>query len=137
MHLCLSIEQENFIRAECAAHYPREACGILIGQEGCVTEIIPSPNLSDTPEKAFEIDPSLIIDLQKKYRGRPDRILGHYHSHPDGQAAPSHHDQAQNYDRDLIWVIVAVTEKGAGDMKAYATKEEQLRHMVISRGCLR
>lgn len=133
MHLCLSIEQENFIGAQCAASYPQEACGILIGHEGGqVTEIISSPNLSDTPERSFEIDPSLIIALQKKYRGHDEKIIGHYHSHPDGQAAPSIHDQAQNYDESLIWLIVSVTESGAGDMKAYSTKVGQLTHMVIS-----
>jgi len=130
--LYLSTDQENFIRMQSAAHYPQEACGLLIGQGGQVTKIIPSPNLSATPEKTFEIDPALIIYHQKDCRTGPDKIIGHYHSHPDGQAAPSLHDKQQNYDADLIWVIVSVTEEGAQEMNAFATHDGQMAHMLIS-----
>ncbi len=104
--------------------YPHEACGLLIGQGGQVTAVIPSPNLSDSPEKNFEIDPALIIQHQKKGRAGDDGIIGHYHSHPDGEAQPSVRDQAQNYDGDLIWLIVCVTADGPQNMNAFASKDE-------------
>lgn len=104
--------------------YPHEACGLLIGRGGLVTAVIPSPNLSDSPEKNFEIDPALIIHHQRKCRTSGDRIIGHYHSHPDGAAQPSVRDQAQNYDSDLIWLIVKVTADGPQGMNAFASNGE-------------
>ncbi|MCF6215010.1 MAG: M67 family metallopeptidase [Emcibacter sp.] len=130
--LFLPTDLEAQIRGHCEDNYPQEACGILIGQGGQVTKVIPSPNLSATPEKSFEIDPALIIHHQRDCRAGSDKIIGHYHSHPDGQAVPSTHDHAQNYDEALIWVIVSVTKKGAQDMNAFATHDGQLVHMVIS-----
>ncbi|NOZ64944.1 MAG: M67 family metallopeptidase [Alphaproteobacteria bacterium] len=104
--------------------YPHEACGLLIGQGGQVRDVIPSPNLSDSPEKNFEIDPALIIHHQRKARAGSDSIIGHYHSHPDGAAQPSVRDQAQNYDSDLIWLIVRVTADSPQDMNAFASNVE-------------
>ncbi len=130
--LFLPTDLAQKIRKFCEDSYPREACGILIGQGGQVTKVIPSPNLSATPEKAFEIDPALIIHHQKECRKGPLKIIGHYHSHPNGQAEPSIQDKQQNYDASLIWVIVSVTKVGAQSMNAFATHNGQLTHMVIS-----
>ncbi|NOZ41977.1 MAG: hypothetical protein GXP02_02240, partial [Alphaproteobacteria bacterium] len=95
---------------------------LLVGTgENMGTDVIPSPNRSDQPQKNFEIDPALIIRHHKRTRRGTARIVGHYHSHPDGQALPSSHDQNHNYDPDLVWVIVEVTAEGAQEMKAYFT----------------
>lgn len=123
--LRLPTDLRDKIRRHCADDYPREACGLLIGiGDYVVTKTVPSTNLSDYPEKNFEIDPALIIEYQKKLRDRNERILGHYHSHPDGRAAPSIHDQAQNHDSSLIWMIIQVTDGGCRDMGVFATEEQ-------------
>ncbi len=122
--LHLPTDLRDKIRRHAVESYPHEACGLLIGQGGQVTAVIPSPNLSDSPEKNFEIDPALIIQHQKKGRAGDDGIIGHYHSHPDGKAQPSARDQAQNYDSDLIWLIVSVTEGGIQDMNVFASNDE-------------
>ncbi len=127
LHLPTDLERE--IRAHCEDSSPQEACGLLLGHSGedgayHITKIIPSPNLSNRPERAFDIDPALIIHHQKQYRAGGDKIIGHYHSHPDGQAQPSRHDREQNYDADLIWLIIQVTDSMARDMAAFATDPE-------------
>lgn len=110
----------------CSNSYPQEACGLLLGcddGEGSysITSFVPSPNLSHHPEKSFEIDPSLIIHYQKESRSSGRQIIGHYHSHPDGKAEPSQRDQDQNYDPDLVWVIVEVRNKEVKAMNVFAT----------------
>jgi len=142
--LFLPPDQKAQILIHCAESFPHEACGLLIGQGGHVTKVIASPNLSATPEKAFEIDPALIIHHQKATRNQkaprnqkdgcrgPDKIMGHYHSHPNGQAQPSQHDQEQNYDTALIWVIVSISKKGAQDINAFASHDGQLASVAIS-----
>lgn len=120
--LCLSTDLWDQIRKHCADSYPFEACGLLIGRPGDrVTDIVISPNKAEDPARNFEIDPALILQHQKESRLGHDRIVGHYHSHPDGQAVPSAQDQSQNYDTDLVWVIVQVTGGVAQGMAAFAT----------------
>ncbi len=123
--LRLSTDLQHQIRHHCADCYPLEACGLLIGWgDDVVTNIVTSPNLARHPATGFELDPALIIQHQKQSRLGNDRILGHYHSHPDGQAQPSAQDQAQNHDPELIWVIVQVTGGIALGLKAFATDPE-------------
>jgi desampylase len=129
--LHLPTDLRDKIRRHAVGSYPYEACGLLIGQGGQVTAVIPSPNLSDSPEKNFEIDPALVIHHQRKGRASSDRIIGHYHSHPDGQAQPSARDQAQNYDSDLIWLIVSVTAEGPKDMNAFASHENGVLESIL------
>lgn len=133
--LCLSPDLRAKILKDCVRRYPEEACGLLLGRpDGLVTDIVVSPNLSDDPERNFEIDPALIIALQKEGRLGHGEILGHYHSHPDGPAQPSARDQAHNYDADLIWLIIQVTGGVAQGMAAFATdkKSGQLTAIVLN-----
>ncbi len=138
LHLPTDLERD--IRAQCEAANPQEACGLLIGRhdgDGVyhITKIVPSPNLSNRPECSFDIDPALIIHYQKTCRSGGDKIIGHYHSHPGGQAEPSRHDREQNYDADLIWLIIQVTDGMARDMRAFATEAEtgQLTSIPLGR----
>ncbi len=94
------------------AHYPREACGLIVGRRveaGLrVTRIEPSRNLASTPAHRFEIDSELRLALQRELRGGGTEIVGLYHSHPDGLAEPSATDLAQAWEPALVWLIVAV-----------------------------
>lgn len=126
-NLCLAPDQQKVILDHCRDSYPLEACGLLIGwqdvgRKAVVTAVITSENLASNPENAFEIDPALILAQQKASRQSGGKILGHYHSHPDGTAAPSLQDQKQNYDPGLIWMIVSVNEGGCQEIKTYGTK---------------
>jgi len=105
-------------QAQLARHaldaYPAECCGLLIGAELpngdlLVREIAPSANLDAAGgARAFEVDPRLILDWQKKTRGSAARILGHYHSHPDEPAAPSATDLARAWEPGQVWLIMTV-----------------------------
>jgi len=122
--LCLTSELQRQIKQHCAEAYPREGCGLLLGRHDVsggyvVTEVVPSRNLSPDPDISFEIDPALIIAFQKKARSGEDKIIGHFHSHPDGEARPSDRDQEQNYAPELIWVIVSVDNGKVMNVNAF------------------
>ena len=82
------------------AAYPAEACGLIIGrgkgQLVRVTAVVPAPNLLAASGDRFELDPAVRIRVERDLReaGGKDRIIGHYHSHPDGSADPSAADRA-------------------------------------------
>ncbi|PCJ61496.1 MAG: hypothetical protein COA65_00605 [Rhodospirillaceae bacterium] len=115
------------IKAAGEGAYPFEACGLLVGRLGAggvydVTRVVPSGNVAidATGRKdRFEIDPKLRFEIMRACEGTDDAIIGHYHSHPDHPAEPSRTDLAMAWDKEFVWVIVAVTKDGAGAVTAH------------------
>lgn len=112
----------NAVIAAARAAYPEECCGLLIGaKEGDhwrIDEAVAAANVAPKPRHdRFEVDPALHLRLQRELRGTAQAVIGHYHSHPNGRAAPSQADVKQAEDPSLLWLIVAV----AGDAVRVAT----------------
>ena len=110
------------------AAYPKECCGLLAGRDDGgdvrVTRVEPSPNLAEGDQRdSFLVDPKIQFDLMRDLREGPERIIGHYHSHPDHPARPSERDRQSVFYPDHIWVIVSVAGgvdgARAGDVAAY------------------
>jgi proteasome lid subunit RPN8/RPN11 len=105
--------------------YPEECCGLLIGHDDgrarvTVTRVAPSRNVAEGRERdSFEVDPQLRFDLMRELNHGPDRIIGHYHSHPDNPARPSARDRAMAWEPELIWVIVSVREGRVSQVAAH------------------
>jgi proteasome lid subunit RPN8/RPN11 len=100
-----------------AAEFPRECCGVLIGdlREGVkvVTETRALPNTfepseefersvgdsgheSASPvgqERRYMVSPTVMFELMREERQTRRKILGFYHSHPDHPAEPSEYDR--------------------------------------------
>jgi len=91
---------------------PNESCGLLEGttedDEYTVTTIHPSDNLAADPANMFEVDPRLLLRLQRDLRDEPTKMIGIYHSHPQGPAAPSATDLAMAWQPELAWVITSI-----------------------------
>lgn len=112
------------IEAAPRAAWPEECCGLLVGRSGpdtwTITRAIPSPNVAPAPRRdRFEIDPALLLRTQRELRGGDDIIAGHYHSHPDGMARPSRTDLSRAWQPNQIWLILAVSQAGAVDSRAW------------------
>lgn len=106
--LRLSAADRQRISAAALAAYPGECCGLLVGRTTAdgiiVTRIVPAANLRPEPDR-FELDPAVHLRLQRALRGTAERVVGHYHSHPNGRAEPSATDLAAAHDPDLVWLI--------------------------------
>ncbi len=90
--------------------YPRECCGILLGEEGRITAFLPADNVHLQPEDHFEIDPQVLIDAHRAARQGGSPIAGYYHSHPNGLAEPSATDRRQAAHDGSVWAIVGAGE---------------------------
>jgi len=103
------------------AAYPAEACALLVGLERQITRIVPGRNVADDPARNFEVDPAAQIALRRELRDHPQRgrLLGHWHSHPDGIDAPSATDAAMIHEPELLWLISRVTPAGAGRPRGF------------------
>lgn len=93
--------------AECVSAAPHEACGLLLGEGARVTQARPAVNVASDPSRHFEIDPQALIDAHRAERTGGPRVIGYYHSHPNGPAEPSATDRAQAAHDGRVWAIIA------------------------------
>lgn len=98
------------IRQISAAAAPKEACGLLFGTVGMIDAFQAAENVSETPERTFEIDPRTLFAALKAERAGGPKIVGYWHSHPSGDATPSATDAAMAQADGKLWLIVTATE---------------------------
>ncbi|MGQ9681310.1 MAG: Mov34/MPN/PAD-1 family protein [Anaerolineae bacterium] len=99
------------IAEHAAADYPAECCGLLIGLEGTVSRCQPVRNLRAAERcDRFELDPLGHVQAFESARASGEKIIGCYHSHPDGVARPSSLDRqlAQRFGGPFGYLVVAV-----------------------------
>ena len=84
-----------------------EVCGLLLGQGGHVSHILPAANVHAQPARFFEIDPVVLIAATRAAREGGAQVVGCYHSHPTGVPAPSATDAAMAAHDGKLWAIVA------------------------------
>jgi proteasome lid subunit RPN8/RPN11 len=89
--------------------YPNECCGLIEGTDSDggwrALVIHESPNIAEDPRRRFLIDPQAQFDLMRRLRGATTRVIGCFHSHPDGEAKPSPADRAEAYETDFLYLI--------------------------------
>lgn len=117
--------------------YPKECCGLLAGRETAdgllVTRLVDSLNVSASDVRdSFEVDPKVRFDLMRALEDSDgERIIGHYHSHPDHPAQPSARDLAMTYEPEFVWLIVSVIGGQAVQTTAHRLDEDRRRFHEI------
>lgn len=97
---------ERLIEAAAEA-LPQESCGLLTGRAGRIEGVVPTRNVHPEPATHFEIDPQALVDAHRAARNGGPQVLGYYHSHPAGPAAPSAADRREAAGDGSVWAIVA------------------------------
>lgn len=96
---------------------PLEVCGLVFGEPVAagwrITGIEQARNVSDSPERRFEIDPAALLAAQRAMRSGGPTLLGYLHSHPSGVARPSACDAQRARDDGMLWLIIAGEDIGA------------------------
>lgn len=95
---------------EAARAAPEEACGLLLGSAERIESAVPTRNVHPTPRTHFEIDPAALIAAHRAAREGGAGVVGYWHSHPSGAAAPSATDRASASGDARVWAIVAGSE---------------------------
>ena len=107
------------------AELPSEACGLLVGlvcDNGtvyAVEDIWPATNVLAHQLGRFEIDPMLRLKVEKVCRDNGQKVIGHWHSHPNAPAQPSDTDLALAYEPDLAWLIVSTLSASIAEINAF------------------
>ncbi len=119
----ISIALRNEIVAAATAAPDVEVCGLLLGTPGRVERVVTCRNVAADPRRRFEIDPAALIAAHRAARGGAPAVIGHYHSHPTGIAAPSPRDAADAAPDGGVWIIVA-----RGELTAWRAVREGAIH---------
>jgi len=128
LSLGLTEQQLEQLKQEAETAFPDECCGLLIGQGAGfieVTDVVAADNLAESSDR-FLIDPQVQFDWMRTLRGTERRIVGHYHSHPNGLAMPSKRDEAMAVDRHQVWIIVPIQAGAAGEPAGFLCMGEGL-----------
>jgi proteasome lid subunit RPN8/RPN11 len=139
------------IRRHGAAEFPRECCGVLLGdvEEGIkiVREVRLLPNTfepsdefersigglesdADAPpvgqERRYMVSPDTMFQLMREERRTKRKVLGFYHSHPNHPARPSEYDRVWA----MPWysyIIVSIMRGEPADMTCWLLSEGGLK----------
>lgn len=95
------------IHAAAAEAAPREACGLLFGESDDIRDAEVTENVAENPERHFEVDPKALFAALRAERAGGAKLVGYWHSHPSGDAAPSATDTAMAAPDGKLWLIVA------------------------------
>lgn len=127
------------IGAAAVAAYPEECCGLLVGSSAGggwrVERIVPAANVATEPARHFEVDPATLLAAHREAREAGLSVIGHYHSHPNGRAAPSDHDRARAAESGAageVWLVVPVSTEGAGAAGANVFEAGDFRAIAIA-----
>lgn len=128
--LLLPIDCAGRILGHLGEAMPNEGCGLLVGRaEGDTVEILeiaPSPNVAEETARAFEIDPGLRLKIQRAARDAGLEVVGHFHSHPNGEPRPSDCDREQaRLEPDLVWLIMGLRWGGPQGLAAWRLPPDQ------------
>jgi proteasome lid subunit RPN8/RPN11 len=85
--------------------HPDECCGLLLGDGSIISQAHASDNLAASPARHFELDPQDLIDAHRMERSGGPRVMGYYHSHPNGPARPSATDRVHASGDRRVWAI--------------------------------
>ena len=107
MEIRISRRLLDEILAQAQTAGAQECCGLLFGSEGHVRAIGPAANVAPDPQRHFEIDPMVLLAAQKAERAGGTRVIGYYHSHPNGVSGPSLQDAEMAASDGRIWIVVA------------------------------
>lgn len=106
--ITISKKAMDIIMAEAGKADGLECCGLLLGhRDGHVDAAVPCANIAADPATRFELDPAALLAAHRAARAGGPKLLGHYHSHPNGRAGPSPCDAEMAGETGMIWAIVA------------------------------
>ena len=142
MRLCIPASVASALRAQLAAAYPEEGCGLLLGRDGErreVTALAPTANAhAGARATRYLIAPEDFLAAERAARAAGIEVLGFYHSHPDAPPAPSAFDLERAW-AYYSYVIVEVAKGVPRELQSFrlradATGFEPERVEIVAAG---
>jgi proteasome lid subunit RPN8/RPN11 len=132
--LILDSELRSQLEREARAAFPRECCGLVEGicdaDSLRVIALRQTRNVAVAPDR-FEIDPAEHFRVLRAARGNEAKIIGCYHSHPNGNANPSARDRAGASEEGFVWLIASLTVAGPAKLSAFVWRSNAFEPVAI------
>ena len=120
--LSLSKVLYDEVIAHCQREYPKEACGILAGNDHVVNDLYPMTNVDQSPI-SYQMDPKEQLRIMKQMRVRTQTMLAIYHSHTASAAYPSPVDVTLAVYPDVSYVLVSLRDRAKPQVCSYRIQE--------------
>ncbi|RVT43153.1 M67 family metallopeptidase [Sphingobium algorifonticola] len=128
MSVRLSSLLHDRLIASARAAAGEEICGLLLGTRDAIADIVPAANVARDRARRFEIDPATLLAAHRSARQGGRAVIGHYHSHPQGNPVPSPTDAAQALPDGQFWLVIA-----SGGMRLWQAGEGGLHDRFVER----
>lgn len=103
-----------------------EICGVLLGKDGAVAELIRIKNIAEQPRTRYIMDPQGLFQLMRRLDATGLELVAIYHSHPHSRAYPSVTDRGNAHDEegrplwpDVIYIICSLEFLGEPVLNAF------------------
>lgn len=106
MTVSISSELHAGLMAAAAGSPDVEICGLLFGVDGRIDRVEQMNNISSNLDSEFEIDPAQLIAAHRAARLGGPKVIGCFHSHPNGIATPSAKDAEAASGDSMLWLII-------------------------------
>jgi proteasome lid subunit RPN8/RPN11 len=107
-----------------------ECCGLLAGRDGVISVLLPARNALASAT-AYEIEPTELFSLFRRMREERLEHLGIYHSHPQGDNAPSPRDLQRAFYPDAAYFILSPQPDAPQPVRAFRTANGRATELVI------
>ncbi|MCC7291333.1 MAG: M67 family metallopeptidase [Phycisphaerales bacterium] len=116
----------NIMRDHARACHPEECCGVVLGLLARdaiqITDVLCAQNIAEGDRRRrYQIEWSVLFQAYRQARGSGHRVVGFFHSHPDGTRSPSATDQAEALP-DHLYLILPVDDAVAGDPSSWLAR---------------
>ena len=130
MSVKLSTSQIEEIKQHGERAYPEECGGLLLGviENGTrvIREVLPLENVrKDSRHNRVELSPLDYARAEREATKRGLGVWGYYHSHPNHPAVPSGFDLEHAPFIEWSYLIVAVREGKAEEVRAWTVREDR------------
>jgi len=101
--------QFETVLAHCLGERPYEACGLLVGKDGRISEVRPTVNALRSPT-CYAVEPREQLKVIRDVEARGLEMVGIYHSHVETEPYPSFTDvqSAEESGWDVLYLIVGL-----------------------------
>jgi proteasome lid subunit RPN8/RPN11 len=133
--LILAPPQRRRVRELAEAAWPQEACGLIEGSVEAgpvrVAAVHTLFNHADDPTRGYLVDPEAFLRLERGARARGRGIVGVWHSHPHGDAAPSERDRGEAWP-GWSYLIAGVTNSSMTDLRCWRLDGDDFAEQLVA-----
>jgi proteasome lid subunit RPN8/RPN11 len=109
----------------------QECCGLLAGNDGVISVVLPATNVASDPAKNYEIAPKELFQLMREIRAAKLELLGIYHSHPNGKNEPSARDIELAYYPGTPYFILSPLPDALRSVRAFSILDGRVTELEI------